>query len=102
MKCVLNLTIQYVPMDNTSREACGCRGYIVVYTALGIAHSYCDFKAIQHKDSAIQVALQQASETMFFAPMACLMFIGFRMRVLQLTKGEGNPQPWARMCMEFV
>merc|ERR1719482_1496298 len=34
--------------------------------------------------------------------MACLMFIGFRMRVLQLTKGEGNPQPWARMCMEFV
>jgi hypothetical protein len=86
MKCVLNLTIQY----------------IVVYTALGIARSYCDFKAIQHKDSAIQVALQQASETMFFAPMACLMFIGFRMRVLQLTKGEGNPQPWARMCMEFV
>merc|ERR1719174_3223940 len=39
---------------------------------------------------------------MFFAPMACLMFIGFRMRVLQLSKGEGNPQPWARMCMEFV
>jgi hypothetical protein len=86
MKCVLNLTIQY----------------IVVYTALGIARSYCDFKGIQHKDSAIQVALQHASETMFFAPMACLMFIGFRMRVLQLTKGEGNPQPWARMCMEFV
>merc|ERR1719313_3301683 len=86
MKCVLNLTIQY----------------IVVYTALGIARSYCDFKSVAHKDSAIQVALQHASETMFFAPMACLMFIGFRMRVLQLTKGEGNPQPWARMCMEFV
>merc|ERR1719421_2235008 len=86
MKCVLNLTIQY----------------IVVFTALGIARSYCDFKNIAHKDSAIQVALQHASETMFFAPMACLMFIGFRMRVLQLTKGEGNPQPWARMCMEFV
>jgi len=86
MKCVLNLTIQY----------------IVVYTALGIARSYCDFKSVAHKDSAIQVALLAASETMFFAPMACLMFIGFRMRVLQLTKGEGNPQPWARMCMEFV
>merc|ERR1719159_1243656 len=76
--------------------------YIVVFTALGISRSYCDFKGVQHKDSAIQVALQHASETMFFAPMACLMFIGFRMRVLQLTKGEGNPQPWARMCMEFV
>merc|ERR1719387_378535 len=86
MKCVLNLTIQY----------------IVVYTALGIARSYCDFKKMAYKDSAIQIALQHAAETMFFAPMACLMFIGFRMRVLQLTKGEGNPQPWARMCMEFV
>ena len=29
--------------------------YIVVYTALGIARSYCDFKGYQHKDSAIQV-----------------------------------------------
>ena len=38
----------------------------------------------------------------FFAPMACLLFIGFRMRVLQLTQGQGNPQGWARMCMEAV
>merc|ERR1719265_1265517 len=85
MKCVLNLTIQY----------------IVVYTALGISRSYCDFKGQSYDKSAIQNSLKAASETMFFAPMACLMFIGFRMRVLQLTKGEGNPQPWARMCMEF-
>ena len=34
--------------------------------------------------------------------MACLLFLGFRMRVLQLTKGEGNPQGWARFCMEWV
>ena len=25
---------------------------------------------------------------MFYAPMVCLMFVGFRMRVLQLTKGS--------------
>jgi hypothetical protein len=86
MKCVLNLTIQY----------------IVIYTALGISRSYCDFKGESYDKSAIQNALKAASETMFFAPMACLMFIGFRMRVLQLTKGEGNPQMWARMCMEAV
>jgi len=86
MKCVINLTIQY----------------IVVYTALGISRSYCDMKAIPYEKSAIQNSLKSASETMFFAPMACLMFIGFRMRVLQLTKGEGNPQEWARMCMQFV
>jgi hypothetical protein len=86
MKCVLNLTIQY----------------IVVFTALGISRSYCDMNAIPYEKSAIQNAMKSASETMFFAPMACLMFIGFRMRVLQLTHGEGNPQEWARMCMQFV
>ena len=27
------------------------------------------------------IALKQASETMFYAPMVCMMFVGFRMRV---------------------
>merc|ERR1719258_968219 len=39
---------------------------------------------------------------MFYAPMGCLMFVGFRMRVLQLTKGTGNPQDWVRMSMQAV
>merc|ERR1719440_906930 len=34
--------------------------------------------------------------------MVCLMFVGFRMRVLQLTKGTGNPQDWVRMSMQAV
>jgi hypothetical protein len=86
MKCVIGLTLQYV----------------VVYTALGISRSYCDFQGVLHKDSPVQRALKSASETVFFAPMACLLFLGFRMRVLQLTKGDGNPQGWARFCMEAV
>jgi len=86
MKCVIGLTIQYV----------------VVYTALGISRSYCDFQGVSHDKSPVQRALKSASETVFFAPMACLLFLGFRMRVLQLTKGDGNPQGWARFCMEAV
>jgi hypothetical protein len=76
--------------------------YIVVYTALGISRSYCDFQGVSHDKSPVQRALKSASETVFFAPMACLLFLGFRMRVLQLTKGEGNPQGWVRFCMEAV
>merc|ERR1719405_248448 len=30
------------------------------------------------------------------------MFVGFRMRVLQLSKGTGNPQDWVRMSMQAV
>merc|ERR1719298_359450 len=31
-----------------------------------------------------------------------MMFVGFRMRVLQLSKGTGNPQDWVRMSMQAV
>jgi hypothetical protein len=74
MKCLISLTIQYM----------------VVYTALGICRSYLDFVGASHEESAIQKALKSASETMFYAPMVCMMFVGFRMRVLQLTKGTAT------------
>merc|ERR1719265_805438 len=86
MKCLISLTIQYM----------------VVYTALGICRSYLDFVGAAYDDSQVAKALKSASETMFYAPMVCLMFVGFRMRVLQLTKGTGNPQDWVRMSMQAV
>merc|ERR1719238_1268328 len=55
-----------------------------------------------YDSSQVQLALKSASETMFYAPMVCLMFVGFRMRVLQLTKGTGNPQDWVRNSMLAV
>merc|ERR1719258_92107 len=61
MKCIISLTIQYM----------------VVYTALGICRSYLDFTKTPYADSQVQKALKSASETMFYAPMVCLMFVGF-------------------------
>merc|ERR1719240_1825099 len=86
MKCIISLTIQYM----------------VVFTALGICRTYLDFTKVPHDSSALCKALKSASETMFYAPMVCLMFVGFRMRVLQLTKGTGNPQDWVRTSMQAV
>merc|ERR1719281_2428345 len=86
MKCIISLTIQFM----------------CVYTALGICRSYLDFTKTPYESSQVQKALKSASETMFYAPMVCLMFVGFRMRVLQLTKGTGNPQDWVRMSMQAV
>merc|ERR1719355_460296 len=74
---------------------------MLVLTALGICRTYLDMNNIKHDNSAVQKTLKHASETVFYAPMTCLMFVGFRMRVLQLTKGKGDPQDWARMCMQF-
>jgi len=86
MKCVINLTLQY----------------IVIFTALGICRSYLDLQGQSHKESAVQTALSHAADTVFYAPMACLLFVGFRMRVVQLTKGQGNPQEYVQIAMQCV
>merc|ERR1719386_657772 len=86
MKCVINLTLQYV----------------VIYTALGICRSYYDFMNKDPKESAVCTALVHGADSMFYAPMACLLFVGFRMRVVQLTKGTGNPQEFVQLAMQAV
>merc|ERR1719258_188567 len=86
MKCIISLTIQYM----------------VVFTGLGICRTYLDFTKVPHDSSPLQKALKHASETVFYAPMVCMMFVGFRMRVLQLSKGTGDPQDWVRFSMQAV
>merc|ERR1719253_1379095 len=86
MQCTINLTLQYM----------------VIFVALGICRSWLDFQNVAYESSAVQKALKHASETVFYAPMACLMFVDFRMRVLQLTKGQGNPQEFVQLAMQAV
>jgi len=86
MQCTINLTLQYM----------------VIYTALGLCRTVLDLQGEEHDKSKVQKALKQASMTVFYAPMVCLMFVGYRMRVLQLSKGAGDPQDWARFAMQSV
>jgi len=39
-----------------------------------------------------------AKLTVNFAPMLCILFIGARMRALQMDPKNGNPQVWAQRC----
>jgi hypothetical protein len=86
MKCILSLTLQY----------------FVIYTALGISRSVLDFQGVAHSQSALANALKHATDTMFYAPMVCMLFLGFRMRVLQLSKGQGAPQDYVQFAMQAV
>jgi len=86
MQCILSLTLQY----------------FVIYTALGITRTVLDFQKVAHDSSGLQKALKHAAETMFYAPMVCMMFVGFRMRVLQLTGGKGAPQEYVQYAMHAV
>merc|ERR1719359_951004 len=42
--------------------------------------------------------LTMAKFTVNFAPMLCILFIGARMRALQMDPKHGNPQKWAQNC----
>merc|ERR1719240_507517 len=86
MECILNLTLQY----------------IVIYTALGICRTVLDFQSAEHSKSTVQTTLKHASETMFYAPMVCMLFIGYRMRMLQLSKGTGTPPEYVQFAMRSV
>jgi len=47
----------------------------------------------------LQGLLTLARYTVNFAPMLAILFIGARMRALQIDPKHGNPQRWAQMCM---
>merc|ERR1719504_127754 len=42
--------------------------------------------------------LVMCQNTVAFAPMLCILFIGARMRALQIDPVNGNPQKWAQAC----
>jgi len=87
MKCIINLTIQY----------------FVVYTALAIVRTYNEL----YKEAPLKTSLsilQVACTTVNYAPMLSVLFLGTRMRALQLSGGKpddhGLPQDWVKMCMQ--
>merc|ERR1719506_747375 len=46
----------------------------------------------------LEPILDTAKQTVNFAPMLCILFIGARMRALQMDPKTGNPQVWAQRC----
>merc|ERR1719261_1641840 len=85
MQCVVSLTIQFM----------------IVYTALAICRTAADSFGLKYDNVPIQKILLTATLTVGFAPMLSILFLAFRMRVTQLTKGKGNPPEWVQMCMYF-
>merc|ERR1719460_1063807 len=84
MKCVISLTIQYM----------------VIYTALAVCRTLCHVLGNSPKDwEKFTDPLEQAVNTVAFAPMLAVLFIGCRMRVTWLTQGKGNPPEYVQAAM---
>merc|ERR1719161_2479662 len=73
--------------------------YFLVYGGIQIARSWTQFTGIAPNfTSKAETALMTATASMNFAPMLAVLFIGARMRALNMDPINGNPQKWAQNC----
>jgi len=80
--CTMNLSVQYFG----------------VYLAIAVVQTWVQFNGQTAGTHKLSGVLQLASNTVNFAPMLCILFIGARMRALQIDPIAGNPQRWAQLC----
>merc|ERR1719311_902915 len=73
--------------------------YFLVYGGIQVCKSViefaCDLFGYTH---TLQEALNTATLSINFAPMLAVLFIGARMRALQMDPVNGAPQKWAQNC----
>merc|ERR1719201_193801 len=89
MQCVMNLTLQY----------------FTIYLVLFVAVTAEQFTGVAWLHKVIAIC-EGAQKTVMFAPMLAILFVGTRMRALQLTKAKdgtipttAGPQPWVQDAM---
>merc|ERR1719321_2453393 len=70
--------------------------YFLVYAGIQFGETFKSFSGVD--SSKLTGALRGAICTMFFAPMMAVLFIGARMRALQMDPVNGSPQKWAQNC----
>merc|ERR1719393_1186790 len=73
--------------------------YFLVYGGIQVARTWTQFTGIAANfTSKAETALMTATASMNFAPMLAVLFIGARMRALNMDPVNGNPQKWAQNC----
>merc|ERR1719161_3041229 len=72
--------------------------YFAVYLAIAIMKTYHDFNPKTPTSAKLEGTLTMCQNTVNFAPMLCILFIGARMRALSMDPINGNPQKWAQNC----
>jgi hypothetical protein len=89
LQCVISLTIQY----------------FLIYTALAVTRTLAQFTGGGSGGGffALMKILEAAATTVTYAPMLSVLFLGVRMRAIQLSQGQTEkyqlPQPWVQQSM---
>merc|ERR1719218_386912 len=78
MQCVVNLTVQFFTV------------YILIWVCITVKEiTGWEFHFLSN-------AMENAKGTIAFCPMLAILFVGTRMRALQLTNNRGAPQGWCQ------
>lgn len=75
--------------------------FFLVYLLVAVSRTACELSETLRQTQGLlklEKAAEAAKMTVDFAPMLCILFIGARMRALQMDPKEGHPQPWAQKC----
>merc|ERR1719506_2503760 len=80
MQCVINLTVQF----------------FFVYGMLWVFITLKQFKVEIPGFNTMENAMEAARATVMYCPMLAILFVGTRMRALQITQQKGSPQGWAQ------
>merc|ERR1719247_2630028 len=70
--------------------------FFLVYGGIQVCKTVDDW--LSFKMENLNKALDGATNSTFFAPMLAVLFIGARMRALQMDPVNGAPQKWAQNC----
>ena len=77
--------------------ASGCELTDVLQAGRGRCRLLC---AMGISNTMAYQALKSACDTVIYAPMLCVLFLGTRMRALQITQGKGDPPMFAQIAMQ--
>jgi len=83
MQCILMLTVQY----------------FIVYTVLAASKVFIDCFSLG-ECTTLEMALQGACDTVFYAPMLCVLFLGAQLRASQISQGRKDPPEIAEIAMQ--
>merc|ERR1719258_335721 len=72
--------------------------FFVVYFLAAVSRTHSQYTVGQVGTSRFEEVMIRAADTLAMAPMLCVLFLGARMRALQMDPVTGNPQKWAQNC----
>merc|ERR1719375_3099403 len=72
--------------------------FFVVYFLAAVSRTHSQYTVGQVGTSRFEEVMMRAADTLAMAPMLCVLFLGARMRALQMDPISGNPQKWAQNC----